>query len=167
MHTYNGYIQGLDIHHIDEDKTNDALSNLKYMTPEEHAKLHYKGRSLGVNNHAYGKHWKLTEEQKMHQSEAQKKLYAELSEEEKLKRRHNAKGWHHTEETKQILREKSLNNSVMRGKHLSEEQKNKIAEFNKGIKVWNNGEVCIKAKECPGEGWVRGFLHYAKRKSKS
>ena len=23
---------------------------------------------------------------------------------------------------------------------------------------WNNGKTCIRAKECPGEGWVRGKL---------
>lgn len=29
----------------------------------------------------------------------------------------------------------------------------------KGKRFWNNGEVCVKALECPGDGWVPGQLH--------
>ena len=30
---------------------------------------------------------------------------------------------------------------------------------NKGKKFWNNGKTTTRARECPGEGWVKGQLH--------
>ncbi len=161
MHTHVGYIKRMSVHHIDGNKLNDALSNLMYLTNSSHMSLHFKGKDYsGEKNHAFGKHWKLTEEQRKHQSEAQKRFYANLTEEEKekRKRRCNMSGWHHTEETKQKLRELSLNNSAARGRHLSNEQKEHLSEINRGNYCWNNGKECIKSKECPGEGWVRGLL---------
>jgi hypothetical protein len=41
----------------------------------------------------------------------------------------------------------------------SEEGMEKIREAgrkNKGKKFWNNGRECVRALECPGEGWVQG-----------
>lgn len=48
MHTNGdeGYVRGLVIHHVDEDKLNNALSNLKYITRSEHTTLHHKGKAL-------------------------------------------------------------------------------------------------------------------------
>lgn len=31
---------------------------------------------------------------------------------------------------------------------------------NKSGKFWNNGKVCVRSMECPGDGWVRGRLPY-------
>ena len=85
------------------------------------------------------------------------------------------KGKHHSEETKEKMRE------AKKGKHLSEEHKNKIAETlkgnipwnkgkrlseetkekmreaKKGMRWYNNGKINIMAKECP-EGFTPGWL---------
>ena len=47
VHTHYGWKQGYDIHHIDENKMNNSLSNLVYLTHSEHAKIHNKiGKKL-------------------------------------------------------------------------------------------------------------------------
>ena len=46
---------------------------------------------------------------------------------------------------------------AMKGKHLSEEHKNKIGEASKGMRWFNNGEKCVRAKECP-LGFVPGRI---------
>ena len=46
MHTHIGYKKGYDIHHIDENKMNNSLENLVYLTHSEHSKLHNKGKIL-------------------------------------------------------------------------------------------------------------------------
>ena len=45
VHTNLGYKQGMDIHHLDENKFNNSLSNLIYLTRSEHAKIHGKNMS--------------------------------------------------------------------------------------------------------------------------
>lgn len=42
--TFYGYNPGLVVHHKDENKLNNALSNLVYLTNEEHTSLHKKGK---------------------------------------------------------------------------------------------------------------------------
>ena len=44
VHTHYGWKQGMDIHHIDENKMNNSLSNLVYLTHSEHSKIHKKGK---------------------------------------------------------------------------------------------------------------------------
>ncbi len=39
-HTYYGFMPDKDVHHLDENKLNNALSNLKYVTRSEHAHIH-------------------------------------------------------------------------------------------------------------------------------
>ena len=46
MHTYNDYKEGLVVHHVDFDKDNNALSNLKYMTRQDHNRLHSLGKTM-------------------------------------------------------------------------------------------------------------------------
>ena len=47
VHTYIGYKSGYDIHHLDENKLNNSLSNLVYLTHSEHSKIHNKiGKKL-------------------------------------------------------------------------------------------------------------------------
>ena len=93
-------------------------------------------------------------------------------------------GKHHSEETRMKLSEaKKGKPSGRRGVHLSEEHKRHISEGRKGKPAWNkgkkgvqqawnkgqklgsngthwynNGEVNVKAKECP-EGFVKGRLY--------
>ena len=45
VHTHYGWKQGMDIHHLDENKLNNSLSNLIYLTRSEHAKIHGKNMS--------------------------------------------------------------------------------------------------------------------------
>lgn len=58
------------IHHIDEDKTNNAISNLVFMTRSEHMRLHRKGYS------SWNKGKKFTEEHKKNLSEVRKGKYS-------------------------------------------------------------------------------------------
>ena len=70
VHTHIGYKEGFDIHHIDENKMNNSLSNLVYLTHSEHAKIHSETRVFseehkrklseaksGEKNPMYGKHF--------------------------------------------------------------------------------------------------------------
>ena len=43
-YTFYGYKEGYVVHHLDENKLNNALSNLAYLTNEEHNSLHHKGK---------------------------------------------------------------------------------------------------------------------------
>lgn len=81
-HTHLGYKKGFDIHHIDENKMNNSLENLIYLTHSKHAKIHHKGE----NHPLYGK---------------------QLSEETKKKLSYSLKGHKVSEETKQKMREAS------------------------------------------------------------
>ena len=47
------------------------------------------------------------------------------------------------------------------GKTHSEETRKKISEGNKGMRWFNNGEKCVRAKECPS-GFIPGRLSYKK-----
>lgn len=72
-------------------------------------------------------------------------------------------GKKHSEEAKEKMRNakrKYFENggvSSMKGKHLSEEAKKLHSEQMKGKHWFNNGEICVRAKECP-EGFVPGRL---------
>ena len=47
IHTHLGYKKDYDIHHIDENKLNNSLSNLVYLTKSEHSKIHNKIKHYG------------------------------------------------------------------------------------------------------------------------
>lgn len=64
-HTYYGYKLGYDVHHLDENPLNNALSNLVYLTHAEHARLHKIGN-------AYRKGKPLSEETRVKISASQK-----------------------------------------------------------------------------------------------
>ena len=53
--------------------------------------------------------------------------------------------------TKQKLREANL------GKRYSEESKKKRSDAIKGLMWFNNGKMCVRARECP-DGFVRGRI---------
>ena len=75
------------------------------------------------------------------------------------------KGKKMSEEARKKMGEaKKGKNNPNYGKHFSEEHKKKLREAHKGKNIWtkgvrwyNNGEKCIRAKECP-PGFVPGRL---------
>lgn len=141
VHTHIGYKEGYDIHHLDENKFNNSLSNLVYLTRSEHRKIHNENRS---------------EETKRKLSEAAKRR--KLSEEAKQKISKSLTGKKLSEETKRKMSEAN------KGKKLSEETKKKIGESLKGKrkdKIWiNNGIVnkLVKIDSEIPEGFKRGML---------
>ena len=48
VHTHLGYKKGLVIHHLDENKMNNSLSNLVYLTKNEHNMIHKKGEKKSI-----------------------------------------------------------------------------------------------------------------------
>ena len=100
-----------------------------------------KGKHIGADNPFYGKHH--TDEAKKKMSKARKGKYAGET--------HPMYGKHHADEAKKKMSE------AHKGKHLSEEHKNKIGEASKGRRWFNNGEKCVRAKECP-PGFVPGRI---------
>ena len=96
VHTHLGYKLGMAIHHLDENKLNNSLSNLNKLTRSEHSKIQKKG-----NKNMFGKHHSNETLRKM--SEAQKGRT--LSEETKRKISEAAKGRTLSEETKRKMSE--------------------------------------------------------------
>ena len=79
VHTKYGYKKGFDVHHIDENKMNNSIENLMYLTHSEHAKIHGKKLSeetrrkmreshKGENHHMFGKHHTEETRRKMRES---------------------------------------------------------------------------------------------------
>ena len=60
-------------------------------------------------------------------------------------------GKRHSEETRKKISE------ARKGYKVSEETRKKISETNRGKHWYNNGEINVKAKECP-EGFVKGRI---------
>ena len=146
VHTHIGYKFGMDIHHIDENKMNNSLSNLVYLSKSEHMKIHKKGEKHPM----YGK--LVSEETKRKLSEAAKGKHH--SEETKRKMSEARKGKHFSEETKRKMSE------AAKGKHFSEETKRKMSASIKNL-IWiNNGIVNkrVQLDESIPEGFVRGRL---------
>lgn len=89
------------------------------------------------------------------------------------KRKQTMKGFRHTEESKQKMREKALGNQNSKGVKRSKEfiealrlrktgqvhsntTKERISEIKRKQKWWTNGKVETMSENCPEEGWVRG-----------
>ena len=136
------------IHHLDENKLNNSLNNLVYLTHSEHTSLHDKG-----NQNNLGKHLSVEHKRKIS---------------EKLKgENHPFYGKHHSEESKEKMRSSQLGHTVSeetkikiglghKGRSRNEETKRKISESLKGINTWtkclywfNDGVKNYRCKECP------------------
>ena len=91
----------------------------------------------------------VSEETRNKMSEANKGK--KLSEETKKKMSLSKKGKKHSEETKKKMSESG------KGKKMSEESKKKMSEAKKGMHWFNNGEKCVRARECP-PGFVPGRI---------
>jgi len=111
-----------------------------------------KSRQSKVGNkHALG--YKLSEEHKEKIRQAQ--LGRKHSEDRKERNRLNQLGKKMSEETKEKI------GNANRGKKKpprSPEHGEKISNARKGLLHWTNGHINKMAKECPGEGWVRGRI---------
>ena len=68
MHSFIGYKENLIIHHINENKLDNRLINLKYMDAGEHMRLHKKGKTAWNK----GIRMNLSEETRKRMSDAKK-----------------------------------------------------------------------------------------------
>jgi len=125
-----------DIHHLDKNPLNNSLSNLVYLTKNEHISLHMKGKHLseehrkkisnsmkGKNHPLYGKHWTLSEE------------------------------------ARRKISERMKGNSYTKGKKLSKTHKQKLSVIMKEMKWFNDGIKSYRCKECP-PGCVEGRIKW-------
>ena len=121
---------------------NRPAEELIFLTDEEHGQLHQKGKKRSAETR-----------RKMSGAKKDKKL----SEEHKKKIGEANKGHLVSEETKKKI------GAASKGKPKSTETRRKMREAKKGNKNnlgtrwFNNGEKCVRAKECP-EGFVPGRL---------
>ena len=97
---------------------------------------------------------KRSEETRRKMSEAQKNM----SEETRRKLSESHKGQTAWDKGKKLSEEhKKKLSEAHKWKHRSEETKKKIGEAKKGTLWYNNGEISIRAKECP-DGFVPGRI---------
>lgn len=115
---------------------NRPADELIFLTRAEHNTLHKKG-----NTYFLGKH---------HSDEARNKI-RKASKIRNTGEKNPMYGKHHTLESIQKM------SNAKKGKHLSGETKKKLSELHKEKHWYNNGEICIRAKECP-DGFVPGRL---------
>lgn len=106
-----------DIHHKDENKLNNSIDNLEFLSKSEHTKLHKTGK-------------KRTEETKIKISESHKGKKHPHSEETKIKISESLKGKTLSKETKIKISENSSH--YWKGKKRTEESKRKMSEAHKG-----------------------------------
>ena len=162
-------LQALDMYY---DRPAEELIFMKH---SEHSSLHSKGE----HNQMYGKKHSEEARNKMSCSWNYDKHFTEetkkkMSEQKKCEK-NPFYGKRHTEETKNIISEKKRGKTVSaevktkmseahkgqtpwnKGKQTSEETKNKLSVLTKGTHWYNNGEKCIRAKDCP-PGFVPGRL---------
>lgn len=51
-HTFYGFKPGYDVHHLDENKLNNSLSNLVYLTHFEHTRIHHEDKKVSEETRA-------------------------------------------------------------------------------------------------------------------
>jgi hypothetical protein len=122
MWSHVGYKPRLHIHHIDQNKLNNSLSNLIYLTLAEHSKIHNPN---GIPH-------EMTEEVKYKCGNAFRGK--KFTEEHKNKISESNIGKHnHSEEAKKRISE--LTKAAM-----TEEVREKISKSNRGKSAWNKGK---------------------------
>lgn len=57
MHSHKEYLKGFQIHHLNEDKSDDRLENLVYLTISEHKSIHNIGNKYGLGK-KHSEEWK-------------------------------------------------------------------------------------------------------------
>lgn len=139
MHTHNGYIKNMHVHHIDQNKLNDTLSNLIYLTPQEHSKLHANNRDELHNK-------KISATVKKMMTSKYKKKISEWT-----------KAGMTPEVREKISRARRGKAPWNKGKTCSEETKKKLSKSCSGFFWWTNGETNVYSRECP-DGFYRGRI---------
>lgn len=178
-----GYVPGMHVHHIDENPKNNALSNLQYLSNEEHCKLHnaadgnpmfgipctYKMNDEEVYN------WKKaiseTIKGQVFWNDGEKnvrsrecpgpgfvrgKLY-EVSDETREKLRKAATGRKPSPETIEKKRQSMLGKNR---RPCLQETKDKIAASMSKLVWWNNGAEVKRSATQPGPEWKRGRIKH-------
>ena len=113
-----------------------------------------KGKRTGKDNPMYGNHHSAESKQKMSKARKGKPRSAET----KRKISATNKGKHHTDEARIKMSEAHKGKpGPNKGKHFSAETIKKLSEASKGMLWFNNGEKCVRARECP-PGFVPGML---------
>lgn len=181
-HTFYGYKPEMDVHHKDENKMNNCLSNLVYLTRSEHMKLHMtellnadRNKKISIANAGKIR----SQEQKEAYSLAQKKRYAEKGSplkgrkcptETREKISLSLKDHDVPLEQLQKIRDTLLKfyenpenrkKQSQRMKEYYSDPMNRQKQINAGKKNrektwWTNGKETKFSKESPGEGWSRG-----------
>lgn len=128
MYTKYGWRDGhiWAIHHLDEDKSNNSISNLVFMTHSEHSILHHTGRIASDET-----------KKKMSENNARYWLGKKLTEDTKKKLSESHKGKKLTDEHKKKISEKM--EGIGKGKKFSEEHKKNISKVTKGTCWFNDG----------------------------
>lgn len=73
MHSFNGYREGMDIHHLNGDKFDNRLCNLVYLSSSEHISLHRSGKTSPMKGKPpWNKGQKMSEETTKRMSTARK-----------------------------------------------------------------------------------------------
>ena len=129
-------------------KGHTAWNKGKQLSAETRKKISEgnKVKRTGKDNQNYGNHLS---------AETRKKIS------EAMKGKHTGEnnpmyGKHHTDEVKERM-SKSLSEAWDYDKHFTEEVKRKMSKAMKGMRWFNNGEKCVRAKECP-PGFVPGRI---------
>lgn len=131
-------LKGNVVHHIDGNKTNNEISNLKLMSVSAHSKLHNQGEA----HHNYGK---------SRPEETCKKI----SESHKGEK-NPFYGKHHSEKTKKQISDN------LKGRQFSEDHKKKISlssfEKHRKYTLWNAGVVLFDKRRCNGVSIKKCFV---------
>lgn len=159
---------------------NRPAEELIFLTRNEHAKLHNKGRKFSDEHRkkisdakkdmSDETKKKISENHKgmlgkRHSEETKRKISEgnkgkQLTEETKKKMSEKAKGRQHTDEAKKKMSEaKKGKPSCRKGSHLTKEQKKKISISNAGRRWYNNGKISKFCYECP-EGFIPGRVSW-------
>lgn len=156
---------GYEIHHIDGNRLNNRIDNLKCVSPEEHFNIHLEQGDLLAAAAIATRH-AMVDLQEINRlagllAYQRKAGIHSLTKEEN--RSNGAKG------AKAIIGYKFWTDGIneTKAKQCPGEGwrlgrvPNKKYGYEKGRRIgffWNNGSINKRANECPGEGWTKGKL---------
>lgn len=155
--------QTWDLHHrreIDEHKTPGKLieeglyfsrpaTELIFLTHGDHSRLHKQNLSAEAREKmSEAKQGEKNPNFKKHQSDAAREKNSEAHRGRLLS----------AETIEKIRAAKQGEKNPNFGKHPSAETIEKLSKAVSSLKWWNNGQICTRARECPGPEWQKGRL---------